>query len=144
MDLSPLLEASLPIRVHVATILPAFLIGSWLIFVSRKGSPLHRAGGVVFVALMTVTALSALSIASQVWPLLRVGELVLGPIHLLVPYTLFGVWQSVRALRRGDHAAHGSAMRRLYFLAIFLAGAFTFAPGRVMYRMFIEQALIGG
>jgi len=115
VDLSPLLEASLPIRVHVATILPAFLLGSWLIFFSRKGSPLHRAGGVV-----------------------------LGPIHLLVPYTLFGVWQSVRALRRGDHAAHGSAMRQLYFLAIVLAGTFTFAPRRVMYRMFFEQALIGG
>jgi uncharacterized membrane protein len=27
-------------------------------------------------------------------------------------------------------------MRRLYFLAILLAGAFTFAPGRLMYRMF--------
>ncbi|MBU6379152.1 MAG: hypothetical protein KJS95_11555 [Gammaproteobacteria bacterium] len=45
MDLSPLLEASLPIRVHVATILPAFLLGSWLIFFSRKGRPLHPAGG---------------------------------------------------------------------------------------------------
>jgi len=136
MDFAPLIEASLPVQLHIATIVPAFLVGTWLIFFSRKGSRWHRAAGTAFVVLMVSTSLAAVFVSSQVWPLVRVAGPAFGPIHLLVLYTLFGTWRSVEALRRGTHRAHGEGMCRLYFLAILLAGAFTFAPGRLMYRMF--------
>jgi len=37
------------VRIHVVTVVPAFFIGSWLIFLSRKGSPWHRALGYVYL-----------------------------------------------------------------------------------------------
>ena len=137
INLAPLLEASLPIRLHVATIVPAFLIGTWLIFASRKGSAPHRALGAAFLALMVLTSVSAAFIRSAVMPMVSLGSLSFGPIHLLVPYTLLGIAGAIRAVRRGEFRAHGAAVRRLYFLAILLAGAFTFMPGRVMHRMFL-------
>ena len=45
MTLAPLLAAPLAVKIHVATVLPAFLLGTWQIFFSTKGSPLHRATG---------------------------------------------------------------------------------------------------
>jgi uncharacterized membrane protein len=37
-----LLHAPLAVKVHLATVLPAFAIGTWQIFLSTKGAPLHR------------------------------------------------------------------------------------------------------
>ena len=38
MTLAPLLHAPLAVRIHAATVIPAFGLGTWLIFVSRKGA----------------------------------------------------------------------------------------------------------
>jgi uncharacterized membrane protein len=46
MNIQPLLDASLAVKAHVATLVPAFAIGAWLIFFSRKGSRWHRKLGV--------------------------------------------------------------------------------------------------
>ncbi len=62
MNLSPLLEASFAIQLHVATVVPAFLIGTWQIFFSAKGSPLHRMMAYAYLVLMTVTSISSLFI----------------------------------------------------------------------------------
>ena len=62
MTLEPLLRAPLAVQIHVATVLPAFLLGTWQIFISRKGAPLHRAIGFIYLALMTVTAFTTLFI----------------------------------------------------------------------------------
>jgi uncharacterized membrane protein len=60
MTLEPLLHASLPIKVHVATVLPAFVIGTYQIFLSRKGAIFHRALGYIYLVLMTITSVAAL------------------------------------------------------------------------------------
>jgi uncharacterized membrane protein len=35
MNFNPLLHASLAIQIHVATVVPAFFLGAWQIFLSR-------------------------------------------------------------------------------------------------------------
>lgn len=136
MTLEPLRQASLPIQLHVATILPAFVIGTWLIFFSRKGAPLHRLAGKAYLTLMVLTSLSAVFVRSFSGLSVDVGPLRLGLIHLFVPLTLHGVYGTLRALRAGDLIGHQKSMRGVYFGAIVIAGLLTFAPGRVMYRMF--------
>jgi uncharacterized membrane protein len=50
--------------------------------------------------------------------------------------TVFSVWRTVRALRAGNIPAHRASMRGLYIGGLIIAGLLTFAPGRIMYRMF--------
>jgi hypothetical protein len=58
MTLDPIIQAPIAVQLHVATVLPAFAIGAWLIFVSRKGSRHHRLLGKVFLGLMVATSTS--------------------------------------------------------------------------------------
>jgi uncharacterized membrane protein len=135
MTLAPLMQASLPIRIHVFTIIPAFLIGVWMLWGSRKGSTAHRLTGGLYLTLMLVSVVSAVFIDAVVLPWVQVSGLTLGPIHLLVLYTLLGIGQAVQALQRGDYARHGAAMRGVFFGGLLIAGVFTLLPGRIMYRM---------
>lgn len=132
MTLAPLLHAPLAVQFHVATVVPAALIGTWQIFFSRKGAPLHRALGWIYLVLMAVTALSTL------W----VHELMPGgpffgfsPIHLLIPITFLAIFNAIRAARRHDIARHRYSMVVLYVSGILIAGAFTFVPGRIMHAV---------
>ena len=54
MTLEPLVHAPAAVQAHVATVLPAGLLGLWLLVFSRKGSRSHRAVGVLFLALMVL------------------------------------------------------------------------------------------
>ena len=45
MSFEPLLRAPLIVQAHVATVVPGFLLGAWLLVFSRKGLPWHRALG---------------------------------------------------------------------------------------------------
>ena len=47
MSLAPLLAASFAIKLHAFTVVLAFVLGTWVIFFSRKGAPRHRAAGYV-------------------------------------------------------------------------------------------------
>jgi len=62
MTLEPLLHAPLAVQIHVATVIPAFVIGTWQSFLSRKGAPAHRAWGYLYLVLITITAIAALFI----------------------------------------------------------------------------------
>lgn len=68
MTLAPLMQASLPIRIHVFTIIPAFLIGVWMLWGSRKGSTAHRLTGGLYLTLMLVSVVSAVFIDAVVLP----------------------------------------------------------------------------
>src|SRR5579862_3815673 len=50
MDLKPILDAPFAVKLHLATVVPAFALGTWLIFFSRKGAPVHRALGAIYLA----------------------------------------------------------------------------------------------
>jgi uncharacterized membrane protein len=76
------------VQIHAATVIPAFFIGTWQIFVSHKGGRAHRGIGYVYLVLMTITAIAALFIHALMPKSPFFG---LSPIHIFVPITLFGV-----------------------------------------------------
>ncbi|MBN9044819.1 MAG: DUF2306 domain-containing protein [Rhizobiales bacterium] len=128
MNLAPLLAAPFAIKLHVASVTSAALIGAYMLF-AAKGTPLHKALGRVWVASMAMTALSSFFI-HQI-------NLVLGfsPLHLLSALVLFGLVGAVRAARRGDIALHRRIMTQIYASGILGAGAFAFLPGRLMHEV---------
>lgn len=136
MTLAPLLGAPLAVQVHVATVVPAFVLGTWLLFGSTKGAPWHRQVGKTYLVLMAVTAAAATFIQSFAELSITVGPLRLGLIHLFVLLTFHGVYGALATIRRGDIAGHRGAMRGLYFGGLIIAGGLAFAPGRIMHRVF--------
>jgi uncharacterized membrane protein len=130
VTLEPLLHAPLAIQFHVATVVPAAILGTWQIFFSRKGATLHRAVGYVYFALMIVTALSTLWIHRLMPDKPFWG---FSPIHLLIPFVFFGVYNALAGAWTHDIRRHKRAMIALYVGAILVAGLFTFVPGRIMY-----------
>ncbi len=132
MNLGPLLHAPLAVQIHVATVLPAFVLGTWQIFFSTKGSPLHRATGYIYLTLMTVTAISTLFIHA----INPNGKFFgLSWIHLFVPLTLYGVYGALVTARRHDIKGHKRAMISTYVGALLIAGALAFMPGRIMHQV---------
>lgn len=129
MHLELISREPLAVQIHLATVIPAFFLGTWLVFFSTKGSRLHRALGAVYMALMTITAIAAIFVKS-----LRPGHF--SWIHLFVPITLFGVASAIWRIRQGDVKGHRAAMLGVYFGGLVIAGALTFYPGRLMYRLF--------
>jgi uncharacterized membrane protein len=137
MTLQPLLNAPVAVIAHFVTVVPAFFLGTWLLFFSAKGSHRHRLAGKVYLTLMAVTAFTAIFIRSFAGWSVTIGPLKLGLIHLFILLTYHGIWRTLRAIRQGDLPAHQASMRGMYFGALIIAGLLAFAPGRVMYRMFV-------
>jgi uncharacterized membrane protein len=100
-----------------------------LIFFSTKGARWHRALGVIYLVLMTVTAIAALFIRS-----INPGQLSL--IHLFIPLTLYGVTAALWNVRRGNIKGHRNAMLSLYIGGLMIAGSFTLLPGRLLNHVF--------
>jgi uncharacterized membrane protein len=113
---------------HLATVLPAFLIGTFML-IRKKGTPVHKALGRIYLVLMLTTATIALFMPAKVGPTFM-GHF--GFIHLLCLLTIQAVPQAYFAVRRGDIKTHRGAMVKLYVGAILIAGAFTLAPGRLL------------
>ena len=133
MTFAPLLNASPAIQIHVATIVPAFILGTWLIFFSAKGARRHRAVGYLYLGLVTVSAITALFIHSLM-PHGPFGGF--SPIHLLVLLTLFGVAGAIHGARTHNIRRHRRAMLTVYIGGMVIAGGFTFLPGRIMHAVF--------
>lgn len=123
MSLDPFLSAHPAVQVHVLSAIAAVLLGG--IVVSRpKGTPPHWLIGRIWAALMVVTATAAIFITE----IQLIGPF--SPIHIFVIFTYVGLWQGIRAIRRGDMAAHRASMQGVYFGALGFAGAFALVPGR--------------
>ncbi|HEY8948917.1 MAG TPA: DUF2306 domain-containing protein [Rhizomicrobium sp.] len=133
MTLEPLLHAPLAVRIHVATVVPAFIIGTWQIFFSRKGAPFHRALGFLYLALVTVTAIDTLFIHALM-PNGPFGGF--SPIHLLVIVTLVGVYNAIQGARTHNIPRHRYAMIAVYIGGMLIAGSLTLLPGRIMHAFF--------
>lgn len=131
MTLAPLLHASFAIQLHVATVVPAAILGAFLL-ARPKGTRLHRLFGKIWLALMVVTASSTFFIHE----IRLVGDF--SPIHLLSIYVLFGSWQSIAAARRHDVAAHRRHVAGMYLGGIVGAGLFTLLPGRLMHASLFD------
>lgn len=114
---------------HLATIVPAFLLGTWLLF-RRKGTPLHRTLGKIYMLLMLMTAIMTLFMSAQVGPT-WLGHF--GFIHLLSFLALFSVVTAYFAARQGNIRLHRNAMIGLYIGGMLIAGSFAMMPGRMLH-----------
>ena len=132
MNLEPLLQQPLAVQIHVATVLPAFVLGTWQIFFSTKGVLLHRVVGYTYLTLMSITAITTLFI-HQINP--NGAFFGLSWIHLFVPLTLFGVYGALVTARRHDIRGHRRAMIGVYVGALLIAGGLAFMPGRIMHTV---------
>jgi uncharacterized membrane protein len=120
------------VRIHVETVVPAFVIGTYQIFLSRKGAPFHRVLGYIYLALMTVTAITTLFIHALM-PKGPFGGF--SPIHLLVGLTLFGIVGALRGAWTHDIRLHKISMISVYVGGLLIAGSLTFLPGRIMHAV---------
>lgn len=116
---------------HLATIVPAFVIGTTLLL-QRKGTPRHRMLGRVYLLLMLATAIITLIMPAQVGPQL-LGHF--GFIHLFSLLVLYNVPTAYFAARRSDIKTHRGNMIGLYVGGILIAGAFAFMPGRLLHDL---------
>ncbi|HKX63667.1 MAG TPA: DUF2306 domain-containing protein [Rhizomicrobium sp.] len=132
MTLAPLLAAPFAVQLHVFTVVPAFFLGTWLIFFSRKGARRHRAVGYVYLTLMTITAITALFIHE-----IPAIDIVygFGPIHIFSVVTLWGVVGALRGAWSHNIKLHRSSMLGVYIGGILIAGTFAFLPGRIMHAL---------
>lgn len=125
MSLQPLLDAPFAVQLHVATVIPAAIIGAVVLF-SPKGTPLHRLLGKIWVVLMVVTSFSTFFIHE-----LNVFY-GFSPIHLMSIFTIYGCLQSVYFARMGEIKHHMRIMQGVYLGGIVIAGGLTFLPTRIM------------
>jgi uncharacterized membrane protein len=114
---------------HLATVVPAFVIGTFQL-ARPKGTPVHGILGRIYLVLMVVTATIARFMPA------RVGSSILGHfgfIHLLCLLTIYAAPKAYLAARRGDIKSHRKTMVTLYVGAILIAGTFAFSPGRLLH-----------
>lgn len=113
---------------HLTTVLPAFLIGSYLLL-NTKGTPIHKLLGKIYMCLMMVTASTTLFMEAEVGPQFF-GHF--GWIHLLSLLVLASVPRAWFAIRSGNRRAHMISMIMTYAGGILIAGTFALMPGRLL------------
>lgn len=137
MFLQPILEAPLAVQIHVWTVLPSAVIGAAML-AARKGTPIHKIAGRVWVGLVVATAVSSFFIHE----LRVIGDF--SPIHLLSIVTLVSCVGIVWAARTGRNNTHRKIVLTLYWGGIGLAGFFTFMPGRIMNEVMFGRPGMAG
>ena len=118
--------------VHLVTVVPCIFLGAYGLL-AKKGTPIHRTLGKVYMILMLFTALITL------WMPADVGGRFLnhfGWIHLFSFLTIWTVPTAYLAVKKGKIKSHQRKMVLLYIGAIGIAGGFTLAPGRFLHELF--------
>lgn len=116
------------IKVHMLAAVFGVGLGATILTL-RKGNTLHRTLGWTWTLFMGATAASSLFIVGlngDYWSL----------IHLLSGWTLVTLPFAVWAARKHNVNVHRRAMTSLFWGASIVAGAFTFLPGRLMWKLF--------
>lgn len=114
---------------HLGSLVPAFVIGTYLLL-NRKGTPVHRFLGKIYMGLMLFTAFITLFMEALVGPKFLNH---FGFLHLLSLFVLYTVPTAYRAIRVGNIKLHKRKMVGLYVGALLVAGAFTLSPGRLIH-----------
>jgi uncharacterized membrane protein len=114
---------------HLGTVLPAFLIGTFLL-INGKGTPLHKLLGKIYMFLMLVTAIITLFMSAEVGPSLF-GHF--GFIHIFSLSVFYTVPAAIFAARKGNIKEHKSNMVGLYIGGMLIAGSFALMPGRLLH-----------
>jgi uncharacterized membrane protein len=102
---------------HVTAAVSALTIGVALL-VGVKGHSFHKIAGWTWAGCMMTVAISSFWILS-------------GWVSIAVPMAL-------AAARRQDLKTHRAMMTQIFMGGLIIAGAFTFVPGRVMWRLFLS------
>lgn len=118
------------IYAHLATLAPAFVLGTYLLL-ARKGDALHRLLGKWYMGLMMATAVISLFIEASVGPQFM-GHF--GWIHLLSILVLVTVPRAYLAAKQHRVEAHKFSMVFLYVGGLLIAGGFTLMPGRLLHQ----------
>ncbi|MFD1747062.1 DUF2306 domain-containing protein [Rhizobium helianthi] len=133
MTLEPLIQASAAVQFHVLTVVPAAVLGAYLLLSPKKGKPAHRLLGKIWLTLMVLTSFSSFFIhALDLWN-------GFSPIHLLSILTLAGCFGAYRAARLGNIRLHRWIVGYLYIGGIVIAGGFTLMPHRIMNRVLLSE-----
>lgn len=119
---------------HLATVLPAFMLGTCLMM-RRKGTPTHKLIGKAFLFLMLFTSVVTLFMSAQVGPKF-LGHF--GLIHLLSLNVIYGVPVAYWAARNGNIRQHKMNVMGMYFFGLLVAGAFALMPGRLLHKWLFE------
>ena len=128
MTIEPLIHAPLVVQAHVVIVVLAFVLGAWLVPFSHKGSRWHRAFGVMFLALMVITAIVSLFIHRCMSESAVFG---MSSTHLFVPFVLFATWRAVNGVMKGNIKQHKRWVMGLFFGALVINGVnnIFFLPG---------------
>ena len=125
--LALLLDIPAVFQLHIAAAVLALSIGLALM-VGVKGRAFHRVAGWTWVACMVTVALSSFWIRDH-------GRF--SYIHFLSGWVSISVPMAVAAIKRRDVKRHRALMTNIFMGGLIVAGAFTFVPGRLMWRVFV-------
>lgn len=116
------------LQLHIAGAVTALLIGSFLML-RVKGDALHKTLGWAWVIAMLTAAISSFFIH-------MINPHGFSPIHVLSAYVTLTVPMGVAFIRRSNIKAHRRVMTGSFIGGLIIAGAFTFLPGRLMWKVF--------
>ncbi|WP_366658004.1 DUF2306 domain-containing protein [Fodinicurvata sp. EGI_FJ10296] len=128
MTLTPILQSTLAIQLHVLAAAIATVLGI-IQFAGIKGTIVHRILGYGWVTAMAIVAISSF----WIFEFRFIG--LWSPIHLLSIGVLVALPFAVLHARRGRIDDHRSAMIWMFAGALAVAGFFTFLPGRIMHAV---------
>lgn len=120
------------VSIHLATVVPALLLGL-LVIMRRKGGAVHRRLGATWMALMVTTA------AVSFW--IRGDNNAFSGIHLFSVGTLIAVPMAIWRARIRDIEAHRKIMVSLY-VGLVVAGVFALDPSRAAGQ-YVLRLLLG-
>lgn len=120
-------DLPIAIQIHMVAAIIALGLGITM-YTRRKGTPSHKLIGKLFLALMLITATSAIFIR-----LINDGSF--SWIHIFVPVTFYAAWETVYYVRKGNIKGHKRAVTGLFFGALLIPGFLSFLPGRTMWVM---------
>ena len=117
-----------PIPLHAIAAMIAIILGGVQLCM-KKGGPIHKLLGRIWVGLMLVVSVSSFFIHEiNLWG-------AYSPIHLLSIWTIFSLGLAIYYVRVGNIKRHKQVMIALYGFALILTGFFTLMPGRVMHQI---------
>jgi len=128
------------IAIHLSAALAATALGPVALWARRGRTQrprLHRAAGYAWVALMLVTAFSAVFIQGSEGPRLHGYSL----IHLLIPTVLVALTGAFWYLARRNLAGHRRVMQITYVAGCLVAGGFALLPSRYLGQILWHQWL---
>lgn len=135
MNWQPLLTATIPIQLHVASAALALALAP-LQLALRKGTSTHGALGWTWTAAMCAACLSSFFILDRPMPP-NIGAV--SWLHLLAVFTLVALWLAIARARRGDVAGHRKSMLYLVVFGLGVPLAFAVAiPGRIMNSLLFD------